>query len=80
MFFELSETDFVSYADGNTPYAEADNVDEVITILENDSIQLFNWFSRKGYGKRNSSVKELLNFLWQHQKIITDVLKTPTTA
>ena len=45
MFFELSQTDFASYANGNTPYAKADNIDEVITILENDSIQLFKWFS-----------------------------------
>ena len=68
MFFELSETDFANYADDNTPYAEADNIDEVITILENDSIQLFKWFSRIGYGKRNSSVKELLNFLCSIKK------------
>ena len=45
MFFEISQTDFMSYADDNTPYTEADNTDEVITILENDSIQLFKWFS-----------------------------------
>ena len=45
MFLELSQTVFASYADDNTPYAEADNIDEVITILENDSIQLFKWFS-----------------------------------
>ena len=34
MFFELSQTDFAGYADDNTPYAEADYIDEVITILE----------------------------------------------
>ena len=45
MLFELSQTDFASYADDNTPYAEADNIDEVITILESESIQLFKWFS-----------------------------------
>ena len=45
MFFELSQTDFASYPDDNTPCAEADNIDEVITILENDSIRLFKWFS-----------------------------------
>ena len=45
MFFELRQTDFASYADDNTPYAESDNINEVITILENDSIQLFKWFS-----------------------------------
>ena len=35
----------MSYADDNTPYAEADNIDEVIAILKNDSIQLFKWSS-----------------------------------
>ena len=46
MFFVLSQTDFASYADDNTPqYVEANNIDEVITILENDSIQLVKWFS-----------------------------------
>ena len=45
MFFELRPSDFASYADDNTPYVEANNVDEVIAILENDSIQLLKWFS-----------------------------------
>ena len=45
MFFELSETEFASYADDNTPYVEGDNIDEVIKKLENDSIRLFKWFS-----------------------------------
>ena len=45
MFFELRQTDFASYIDDNTPYVEANNIDEVITILENDSVQLFKWFS-----------------------------------
>ena len=44
MLFVLSQTDFASYADDNTPYVEANNIDEVIAILENDSIQLFKWF------------------------------------
>ena len=45
MFFELSQTDFAGYADDKTPYAEANNIDEVIATLKNDSIQLFKWFS-----------------------------------
>ena len=45
MFFVLSQTGFASYADDNTPCVEANNIDEVITVLENDSIQLFKWFS-----------------------------------
>ena len=38
MFFELSQTDFTSYADDNAPYVKANNIDKVIKILENDSI------------------------------------------
>ena len=45
MFFELSQTDFTSFADDNTPYVEANNIDKVIKTLENDSIWLFQWFS-----------------------------------
>ena len=45
MFFELSQTDFTSYADDNAPYVKANNIDKVIKILENDSIWLFQWFS-----------------------------------
>ena len=45
MFFVVSQTDFAAYADDNTPYVEGNNIDEVINMLENDSIQLFKWFS-----------------------------------
>ena len=44
MFFVLSQTDFASFVDDNTPYVEASNID-VITVLENYLIQLFKWFS-----------------------------------
>ena len=45
MFFELSQTDFTSFADDNTPYVEANNINKVIKTLENDSIWLFQWLS-----------------------------------
>ena len=45
MIFELRQTDFPSYADYNTPYVGAKNIDKIITILENDSVQWFKWFS-----------------------------------
>ena len=45
IFFVLSQTEFAGYADDNTPYMEANDIDEVITILKSDSIQLFKWFS-----------------------------------
>ena len=43
MVFALSQTDFASFVDDNTPYVEANHID-VITVLENDLIQLFKWF------------------------------------
>ena len=45
MLFLISETEFASYDDDNTPYLASDNIDDVIKTLENDSIRLFKWFS-----------------------------------
>ena len=42
MFFELRQTDFASYANDNTPYVEANDIDRVI-ILENDLVQCSKW-------------------------------------
>ena len=44
LFFIVKETDFLSYADDNTPYRTADTVHEVIKLLERDSMMLFKWF------------------------------------
>ena len=44
MFFLMNETEFISYADDNTPHVASDNIDYVIKILENDFILLFKWF------------------------------------
>ena len=41
MFFLMSQTEFVSYADDNKPYVASGNVDDAIKISENDSIRLF---------------------------------------
>ena len=40
----MCETDFASYADDNTLYVLGDIIDDVIESLEDDSINLFNWF------------------------------------
>ena len=42
--FYMSDTDFASYADDNTPYVSADAIDEVIKRLETASVKLFKWF------------------------------------
>ena len=37
----MSETEFDSYADDNTPYTSGQNSDDVIRTLENESVRLF---------------------------------------
>ena len=44
LFFTVNDIDTASYADGNTPYMIADNVDDLITSLEQASNGLFEWF------------------------------------
>ena len=43
LFYMMSDTDFASYADDNTPYVSADTIDEVIKRLETVSVNLFKW-------------------------------------
>ena len=43
-FFILNDVDIASYADDNTPYVIADDINGVITSLEKASKALFEWF------------------------------------
>ena len=44
-FFIIEDTDIASYADGNTPYVIADNIDGIIKSLEEASESLFKWLN-----------------------------------
>ena len=44
MFFTVNDINIASYADDNTPYMIADNVDDLVTSLEQASNGLFEWF------------------------------------
>ena len=44
LFFIMDDTEFASYADDNTPYVSGENLDEVISLLEEKSRDLFRWF------------------------------------
>ena len=44
LFFVISDIDFSSYADDNTPYVCELSLDEVIISLENIATRLLNWF------------------------------------
>ena len=41
----MTETDFPSHADDNTPYRTTNTIDEVIQPVEHGSMMLFQWFS-----------------------------------
>ena len=45
LFFIIEDTDIASYADDNTQYVVADNIDGVIKSLEETSEILFKWFN-----------------------------------
>ena len=45
LFFIVEDFDIASYANGNTPYVNANNMDRVVKSLEEASNQLFKWFS-----------------------------------
>ena len=40
----MGDIDIANYADDNTPYVTADDIDGVIAFLENASNTLFKWF------------------------------------
>ena len=45
LFSVLSDVEFASYADHNTPYVVKNNIRSVFKSLENTSVELFEWFS-----------------------------------
>ena len=45
LFFIIEDNDIPSYADDNTPYVIADNIDAVIKSLEEASEVSFKWFN-----------------------------------
>ena len=44
LFFIHSDIDIANFADDNTPYLFAKNVEDVIESLERASVSLFRWF------------------------------------
>ena len=45
MFFILHDIEIASYADDTTPYGSANSIEETISILEDISEKLFQWFT-----------------------------------
>ena len=59
LFFTVNDIDIASYVDDKTPYMIADNVDDLITSLEQASNGLFEWF-KNNLLKRNTDKCHLL--------------------
>ena len=45
LFSVLSDVEFASYADDNTPYVVKNNIRSIIKSLKNTGVELFEWFS-----------------------------------
>ena len=45
MFFLLHDIEIASYADDTTPYVSANSIEETVSILEDISEKLFQWFT-----------------------------------
>ena len=41
----MRNVDIASYADDNAPYIAEENIDQIISALENSAVSLFKWFS-----------------------------------
>ena len=59
MLFIVNGTDITNYADDNTPYATANNIDSLIVLLEESSKSLFTWFDNN-LMKSNADKYQLL--------------------
>ena len=45
LFLIVDDIDIANYADDNTIYKEHENIDDLITSLQNAAAKLFKWFS-----------------------------------
>ena len=59
LFFIVNSMDIANYADDNTPYATANDIDSLIASLEEASNSLFTWFD-KNLVKSNADKCHLL--------------------
>ena len=63
----MNETDYASHADDNTPYVTGDSTEDVINLLESNSIKLIKWF----VDNQMKANKDKCHLLISHGKNIT---------
>ena len=59
IFYFINDVDMANYADDNTPYASACNLEHLLNTLENETNTLFNWF-RNNEMKPNADKSHLI--------------------
>ena len=70
LFFIVNSTDTANYADGNTPYATAYDIDSLIVLREEASKSLFTWFDNN-FMKSNADKCHLL--VSSNEKVIIKI-------
>ena len=70
LFFIVNVTDVANYAEDNTPYATANDIDSLIVSLEEASKFLFTWFDNN-LMKSNADKCHLL--VSSHEKVTTEI-------
>ena len=62
LFFIVNSTDIANYADDNTSYATANDIDSLIVSLEEASKSLFNWFDNNLVKSNTDKCHVLVSF------------------
>ena len=70
LFFIVNSKDIANYADDNTPYATANDIDSLIASLEEASKSLFTWFDNN-FMKSNADKCHLL--VSSNEKVIIKI-------
>ena len=81
MFLVMSDIDFASYADDNTPYVEADSIEDVIRELKKwfDSIKLFKYFSDNQINANKDECHVIVS-IDEHVSIKLDDMETENSS
>ena len=73
LFLLNKNVDIASYADDNTPYAQADSIDGVIEKLETSAKDIFTWFRNNGMKANTDKCHRLLSDKGGHVADINNV-------
>jgi hypothetical protein len=59
IFYSIQESSLYNYADDNTLSYEGHNLDQLITVLERDSLTLIDWFRDRPFNLKGGGLRFL---------------------